>query len=173
MSAFNSDDTYNVIAEHVIEALQADAKFGSGGALAIKKWEQELRESAGDYNENELPAVAVTVDLSTQDEIRQDQDRTVYMALVMLYAAGGRLLTVQKNVKYYAARIERVMQQQYYTAKQLASVTADLADAVSGSVVVEKVTTEIGAGAFGESQTPRGVAALGFAISIDFTITED
>ena len=77
MSAFSSDDTYNVIAEHVIEALQADAKLGSGGALAIKKWEQELRESAGDYNENELPAVAVTVDLSTQDEIRQDQARPV------------------------------------------------------------------------------------------------
>ena len=36
MSAYNNDDTYNVIAEHVIEALQADSKLGSGGALAIK-----------------------------------------------------------------------------------------------------------------------------------------
>ena len=111
MSAFNSDDTYNVIAEHVIESLQADARLGTGGALAIKKWEQELREDAGVYNVNELPAVAVTVDLSGQAEASTGQDRATYMALVLVCVTGGRLINVKKTVKYYAARIERVMQQ--------------------------------------------------------------
>ena len=173
MSAFNSDDIYNVIAEHIIEALQADSKLGTGGTLSIKKWEQELREDAGDYNENELPAVAITVDLSEQDEQTNDQDRVVYLALIMVYIQGGRLITTAKNIKYYAARVERVMQQQHYTAKQLSDVTADLVDAQAGSVVVTKRDTAIGSGAIGDSQSLRGVAALSFAVSIDFTITED
>ncbi len=173
MSAYNNDDTYNVIAEHVIEALQADSKLGSGGALAIKKWEQELREDAGDYNENELPAIAVTVDLSEQDEVRVDQDRTVFLALIMIYTSGGRAITVRKNIKYYAARVERVMQQQHYTSKQLSSVTADLADAQAGSVIVEKRDTALVSGSIEEAGGLRGIAALTFAISIDFTITED
>lgn len=171
MSAFANDDTYNVVAEHVIEALVVDVKLKAKGALAITTWEQEFREDVEQYNDNELPLIAVTCDLSSQEEENTQQDRTTFVTTVWVVTGGGRLQNVTQSVKHYAARVERVMQQQHDTSKQLASVTADLADAQAGSVAVNKIGTAIGGGPAGESF--RGVAVLTFGVSIDFTITID
>ena len=144
MSAFQSDDYYNVIAEHVLETLQADSKLADAGALDVKTWEQELREDAGDFNSNELPAVSVTCDLSS----------------------------VEETVKSFAARVERSMNQQEAETKQLSDVTADLLESISGSVQVTPVGTVIGGGPV-EGNNLRGVAVLSFAVAVDFTVVID
>jgi hypothetical protein len=172
MTAFQTDDYYNVIAEHVIEALQADAKLTDSGTLDVKVWEQEFREDAGEYNANELPAVAVSCDLSSQDEANTQTDRRLYAVTVWVITKGSRLQNATQEVKAYAARIERCMQQQHATAKQLSDVTTDLLEAVSGSVVVQSLGTAIGGGAV-EDSTLRGVAVLTFGVSIDFNLTID
>jgi len=171
MTAFQTDDYYNVIAEHVIETLKLDAKLADSGALDVKLWEQEFREDAGEYNTNELPAVAVTCDLSQQAEASVAEDRRVYVVTVWVITDGGRKTNVEKSVKAYAARIERVMQQQHAGSKQLNDVTTDLLESVAGSVVVTPLGSAIGGGPVGESL--RGVAVLTFGVSIDFTITID
>lgn len=171
MTAFQTDDYYNVIAEHVIEALKLDAKLTDSGALDVKMWEQEFREHAGEYNTNELPAVAVSCDLSSHDEASLAEDRRVFVVTVWVVTDGGRKTNVEKSVKALAARIERAMQQQHAGTKQLNDVTTDLLDSVGGSVVVAPLGTAIGGGPVGE--TLRGVAVLTFGVSIDFTIIID
>ena len=172
MTAFQTDDNYNVVAEHVIEALQADTKLAAAGPLEIKTWEQEFRDSAAAFNANELPAVAVSCDLSGQDEASTEEDRRLYVATVWVVTGGERLKNMLQTVKAYAARIERVMQQQHADTKQLSDVTTDLLEAVGGSVVVTILSTAIGGGAV-ENNPLRGVAVMTFGVSIDFTITID
>lgn len=171
MTAFQTDDYYNVIAEHVIEAGQEDAKLGTGGTLAIKTWEAEHREGIEDYNNNELPAISCTVDLSAETEDTLGRNTNNYGLSIFIVVEGGRLKNVTQSVKAYAARFERVMSQQLLAGKQLSDVTTDLLDSVGGSVVVSKLGSAIGGGTVG--QTLRGVAALTFQVSIDFNIVED
>ena len=63
-SVYETDDTFNVIEEHIKQALQADTKFASGGALEIKTFEEEHREDVGTYGEHELPAISIEVNIS-------------------------------------------------------------------------------------------------------------
>ena len=172
MTAFQTDDYYNVIAEHVLETLQADAKLADLGALDVKTWEQELREDAGQFNANELPAVSVTCDLSSQDEAAIAEDRRVYAVTIWVVTDGARMQNAAQTVKAYAARIERVMQQQHAVSKQLTDVTTDLLDSVAGSVTVTSLGTAIGGGPV-EGNRLRGVAVMSFAVNIDFPITID
>ena len=171
MTAFQTDDYYNVIPEHAIEALQSDAKLGTGAALAITTWEQEPRENLNDYNENELPAVAVTCDLSVVAEATTGTDRRTYMLTLWVVTTGARLQEATKEVKAYAARIERVMMQQHDSSKQLSNVTADLLEAESGTVVVTSESTAFDGGT--EAGNLRGMAIMTFGVSIDFIITID
>ncbi len=173
MSSFNNDDYYNVIAEHIIEALQADAKLGTGGDYAIATWDAEFRDGdASVYNANELPAVAVAVDGAGAEEQNLNADTETFSASVLVITTGGRIQTVSQDVKKYAARIERVMKQQHITSKQLASVTGDIANTVADSVVVKKQAAAIGAATLA-GNTLRGVASLVFSVEIDFQIVED
>ncbi len=171
--SFDTDDTYNVIAAHVILALQADTKLGSGGTtLKVKTWEQELREDAGEYNDNELPAVAVTVNLSGQEVVTiGDRLEDGFIALIMVYTAGGQLRTAIQYVKRIAARIERVMQQQHLPLKQLSSLPSALAGGEPGSVEVAIQGTQVGGGDV--DSKPRGVAAISVGIKVEINMPED
>lgn len=171
MTAYQTDDYYNVIAEHVLEAIELDTKLADAGALDVTTWEQELRDN-GMYNENELPCIAATCDFSAQDEAALGADRRVFAVTVWVITDGGRKTNVEKSVKAYAARVERVMQQQHDPTKQLSDVTTDLLESVPGSVVVQALGTAITEGPV-EGNAIRGVAVLTFSVSIDFTITID
>jgi hypothetical protein len=172
MSSFQTDDYYNVVAEHVLEALQADAKLGTSGALEVKTWEQELREDAGDFNANELPAVSVTCDLSGVEVTGTHSIRKQFSVTIWVVTDGARMQVAAQTVKAYAARIERCMNQQDAESKQLSDVTTDLLESDGGSVQVAPVGTVIGGGPV-EGNHLRGVAVLSYAVSIDFTVTID
>tara|TARA_R110000824_G_scaffold152470_1_gene323702 strand:+ start:22850 stop:23368 length:519 start_codon:yes stop_codon:yes gene_type:complete len=172
MSAFQSDDYYNVIAEHVLETLQADSKLADAGALDVKTWEQELREDAGDFNSNELPAVSVTCDLSSVEDTGTQQFRRHFAVTVWIVTDGARMQNAAQTVKSFAARVERSMNQQEAETKQLSDVTADLLESISGSVQVTPVGTVIGGGPV-EGNNLRGVAVLSFAVAVDFTVVID
>ena len=172
MTAFVTDDYYNVLAEHVLEALQADVKLADAGALDVKTWEQELREDAGEFNSNELPSVSVAVDLSTVEVTGTQQIRRQFAVTIWVVTDGARQKNAAQTVKAYAARIERAMNQQDAESKQLSDVTADMLEAISGSVQVAPVGTAIGGGPV-DGNRLRGVAVMSFAVSIDFTVTID
>lgn len=180
MSAFDNDDTYNVIAEHVLEALQADAKLGTDGDLEIATWEQELREHAGMYNDNELPAVAATIHLGSQEVVTLgDRLENGFGGLIMVYTTGGQLRDTVQLAKRIAARIERVMQQQHLPDKQLSDLPTDLDGGEPGSVVVAIQGTQIGGGnvPIGETEDDgtvlRGVAAINIGINVEINMPED
>lgn len=172
MSEYGSDDTYNVIAEHVIEALQADPKLGTGGDLEVKTWEQEPREDASLYDEHELPAVSVTASLSGEDVVALD-DRMEYgyQVLIEVVVGGGVLRTVIQDAKKYAARVERVMRQQHLPDKQMSDLPADLDGGVPGSVEVSSPNTVIDGGAVNE--VVRGVAITSVSLAIEIDMPED
>ena len=172
-SNFDNDDYYNVIAEHALNAIAADAVLGTSGSMAFKIREQEFRGLASLYNQNELHAVAAAVDLSQQTPITTGVDTKAFGLNLWIITGGGRLQNVLKSVKDYAARTERVLLQQDNSNKQLDNVTADLLNAQSGSVRVEHAGSAIGGDAVGESETYRGVAVLSFAVEIDFEIVND
>ena len=173
MTAFQTDDWYNVVPEHVIEALQDDTKLGTGGTLAIKTWEPEFRDGADEYNENELPALAVTCDLAGTTAVALEQLTRAFVVTVWVVTDSGRKKNTEQSVKAYAARVERAMQQQHDASKQLKDVTTDLLESIATSVQVEPVGTAISDDAVQKSNARRGVAVLTFAVSIDFTITID
>lgn len=171
MTAFSTDDYYNVLAEHVIEALQADTKLDDAGALDVALWELEFREHAGLYNANELPVVAVTVDGAGESTEQIGSIRRSYEVSIWVVTDGGRKDETEKTVKAFAARIERVMGQQGDPTKQLADVPTDLLEAQAGSVIVTHTSTEIGGGAV--EGNLRGAAVLGFGVTVDFTLVFD
>ena len=172
MSAFSNDDTYNVVAEHVIEALQLDTKLGSGGALEIKLWEQELREDAASYNDNELPAIAVAVRIGGEDVISiGDRLEDGFIATIMTITGGGRLREIVQEAKRIAARVERVMRQQHLPDKQLNDLPADLDGGVTGSVEVSNPSTEADGGEVDDSL--RGVAVTTVSIAVEIDMPED
>lgn len=167
-SDYSSDDIYMVLADHINQTIVAETIFASGGALEIKTSEEELRADAGEYGLNELPAIAVACDLSDADEENIAQDIVYFTALVMIYTKGARLQNAKKEAKRYAANIERVMEQQGQSDKQLTTVTGDMDNAQSGSVTVERVASAIAAAEVEASM--RGVAAMAFRVGIVFTV---
>ena len=174
-SDYNSDDTLNVIEDHLIQALQADAKLGASGALEIKTWEQEHRDDISSYMENQLPAVSVEVGIQPPQDITiGDHVEYTYPATLLLVMTGGNLSTQRKDLKYRLARIVRVLQQQHYPSKQLVSLPDDLdgADPQGVQVVVESVFA-----AMGESERNpnvlRGFAEIAARVHVALTIPED
>lgn len=167
-SSYNSDDIYMVLADKINQTLALETIFASGGDLEIKTFEEELREDAGEYGENELPAIATACDLADRDEENIAQDVIYFTALVMCYTKGARLQNAKKEAKRIAANVERSMEQQSQSDKQLTTATADMDNAQAGSVTVERVSAAIAAGEIESSM--RGVAALAFRIGIVFTV---
>lgn len=172
MSAFSSWDTYNVIAEHIIETLQTDSLL-EGGALDIVTWDAETRENAAVYNDYELPAVAVEVVHSGQEINPLSKMQTAtYSALIITTTDGESDLQAAKQLaKRIASRIERVLRQQNRPSKQLSTVTADLEGACTDSVKVTNVATLTDGGVI--NNVLRGAAATTCEIEITYTPTID
>lgn len=172
MSAFSNWDVYNVIAEHIIETLQTDTVL-NGGTIGIQTWEAETRETAAEYNDHELPAIAVQV-FHSGNEINplSNMVRSTYSAIVLSTTAGDASLTVAKQAAArIAARVERLIRQQNRPSKQLSDVTTDLEGAFADSVIVSDVATLTDGGVV--NNVLRGAAATTFAIEITYTPTID
>jgi len=172
MSAFSSWDTYNVIAEHIIETLQGDSVL-NGGALGIQTFESETRETSAEYNDNELPAIAVEVVHAGQEINPLSKMQTAtYSALIITTTSGNVSLTLAKQLaKRIAARIERLLRQQNRPDKQLSDVTTDLEGAFADSVKITNVATLTDGGVI--NNVLRGAAATTCEIEITFTPTID
>lgn len=172
MSAFNSWDTYNVIAEHIIETLQTDSLL-EGGSLDIVTWEAETREDSAQYNDNELPAVAVEV-VHSGAEINPLSKMVTgsYGALIITTTGGGAdLKTIKQQAKRIAGRIERVLRQQNRPTKQLSDLPTDLEGAFTDCVKVTNVETLTDGGVI--NNVLRGAAATTCEIEITYTPTID
>ena len=172
MSAFSSWDTYNVIAEHIIETLQGDSVL-NGGVLGIQTFESETRETSAEYNDNELPAIAVEVVHAGQEINPLSKMQTAtYSALIITTTSGNVSLTLAKQLaKRIAARIERLLRQQNRPDKQLSDVTTDLEGAFADSVKITNVATLTDGGVI--NNVLRGAAATTCEIEITFTPTID
>ena len=173
--AFSNDDIWNVIEQHIVEALQADAKLGTGGALEIATWEQELREDVGTYQSNQLPAVGVEVIGQSAPDVIGIGDTVdyTYQAIVVIATTGGTLATVKADTKYYGSRAVRVLQQQHYPDKQLNNVTAAIGSAETGTVLVVVTNVDYGAGIAESSNALRGLIEISASVRISLTISED
>lgn len=173
--AFNNDDIWNVIEQHIVEAMQADAKLKTGGALAIATWEQELREDVGTYQSNQLPAVGVEVLGQSAPEVVAIGDTVdyIYDAMIVMTTTGGTLPQVKKDTKYYGARAVRVLQQQHYPDKQLNNVPAAIGGADPGSVLVTVANVDFGAGTVENSNVLRGLIEISASVRISLIISED
>jgi hypothetical protein len=172
MSAFSSWDTYNVIAEHIIETLQADTEFATSGSLEIQTWEAETRDPES-YNDYELPAIAVEV-MHSGAEINplSKMTRAEYTAAVFTITGGQAVLqTAKQQAKRIAARVERALKQQNRPSKQLSDVTTDLEGAYSDSVRVLNVETLNDGGVI--DNVLRGAATIRLNIEITFETAID
>jgi hypothetical protein len=161
-------DVYNVTATHILTTLQGDAELGAGGSLEIVTWEQELRESADAYQDNELPAVAVSVDFSGEELVTiGDRMEFGYLATVMVTTTSGQLQDMMEQAKQIAARAERVLRQQHLPILQLSDLPADIDGADPGSVMVAIQSTQFGGGLVANKLRGAGVILAGIAIDID------
>ena len=174
-SSYNNDDTFNVIEEHVKQALQADTKFASGGTLEIKKWEEEHRDDIGTYTEAQLPACSIEVNVSgVATDPTTDQLDYPYLAHVVIATGGGNLAQLRKDAKYFAARAVRVLQQQHYDDKQLSSLPADLDGGETGSVQVHVQSAEVMYGAMENNESVlRGLVDIVALVTVTYNIPED
>jgi len=173
MSAFSSWDTYNVIAEHVIETLQTDTELATAGSVEIATWESEPRETAAEYNDHELPAVSVDVVHAGQEIIPLSKMTSATFSVVIITTTGGQasLIAAKQMAKRIAARIERVLRQQNRANKQLSDVATDLEGGMSDSLRLTNVATLTDGGVI--NNVLRGAAATTCDITIDFTTPID
>ena len=173
MSAFSTWDYYNVIPEHFIEALQTDSVIGSGGADEVKTWEQERREDPSEYNDHELPAVAVEVTSTSQEVGELSGHCVLSVGVLVLVTTGGfsDRQTVMQTAKRIQVRIERNLRQQNRTAKQISDLPTDIEGAVANGIKIRTIATESDGGAI--NNVMRGVAGIASEITIDFTPTID
>lgn len=173
MSVFSNWDIYNVIAEHVIEALQADSVLGSGGGDEIATWDAETRETAAEYNDFELPAIAVEVIHSGQEINPLSLHTTAVYGATMWITTGGdaTLETVKQTAKRIGARVERTMRQQNRPAKQISDLPTDLEGAATDGVKVTNLQFDVDGGVI--NNVTRGIGRVICEITIDFKPTID
>lgn len=172
---YANDNTWNVVEDHVILALQADTDLKAGGGLAIATWEQELPEDAGVYQANLLPAVAVEViqqrgeaDIGFPDRVDQ-----TYAVVVVVVVAGGELRQVKLRTKEYLSRVVRVLQQQHHTSKQLSGLPAALSGGETGSVRVWLTNATLMAGHLESGGGLRGIAEISADVVVGMCLPED
>ena len=175
-STYNSDDTFNVIEDHIKQTLAADTKFASGGQMAIATFEQEHREDVGSYTEVELPAISVEVGVQTAEDIAiGDLVEYDYLAHVLVVTEGGKTDALLKaDAKYYAARVVRVLQQQHYPDKQLTSLPDDIDGGEAGAVRVNVTSAVVNVGTSERNPNVlRGLAEIFAVVSVGIQIPED
>jgi|TARA_Y100000310_G_scaffold331632_1_gene405562 hypothetical protein len=178
---YASDNWINVVEEHATHALQADGDLGTSGALEIQTWDEELREDAAQYTDQQLPAIVVNCqsmvpDFDAEEEGVPDGISITFPIQVWwIGTAADRQRRVLK-AKESLARIVRVLMQQHLTSKQLQLSTgeklpASLEWGVGGSVTVRVTGADFDDGEV--SSQFRAVGLVEADITISFTITGD
>ena len=179
MTTYATDDWLNIVEEHVKEALQADAKLGTGGDLEIKTWEEEHRQDLGTYEEHFLPACSIEVTIgapATDPTMGQDEFAFGASLLVVVggSSGGAKLSQVKKNAKHYGARVLRTLMQQQQSGKQLADLPADLSEGEVGAVRVAVQSVEPFAGTSERNQSVlRGWVEILALVFVTFNVPED
>lgn len=168
LASSDRDDVWNLIEEHIIEALQADADLGTGGELAIATWETELPEDVGVYQANLLPAVAVEVTGQYAEELIGIPDLAdwTYDVTIVVTVAGGTLTQVKTRTKRYVARIIRCLLQQHRTDKQLNTLTSEMEGADPYSVRVNIASSGTVAGRVTNGSGLRGVGEIAATVTV-------
>jgi|TARA_Y100000310_G_scaffold473_1_gene535 hypothetical protein len=174
--SFATDDWLNAVEEQTVLALQEDADLGTGGALEIVTWDEELKESPADYRDVELPALTVVCAGVSNGEIVGVPEglELDFQVEIWVTISAAQKSEREKALKEYLARVVRVMLQQTASSKQLSDLPAALDWADSGGV--RKV--DISGVTWNEGQTEqshvfRGVGVVETIVSIDFQITGD
>jgi hypothetical protein len=175
-SVYNSDDTFNVIEDHLRQTLEADTKLATGGDLAIVTWEQEHRDDISTYEEHLLPAISIEVGVQALTDIALgDLVDYSYLAHLLLITKGGQTQALLRaESKYYAARVVRVLQQQHYPSKQLTDLPSDLDGGEAGAVQV--IVTSAGVNVGTSERNPnvlRGLAEIFAVVTVGIQIPED
>jgi hypothetical protein len=172
---FNSDDTFNVIEDHIKQTLEADTKFASGGALEIKTFEQEHRDDIASYVSNQLPAISIEVAVQTLEDVAiGDLVEYGYLAHMLLITEGGQTIALAKqDAKYYAARAVRVLQQQHYPDKQLTDLPSDLDGGEAGAVRVIVTSATVDVDSERNPNALRGLAEIFAVVTVGIQIPED
>ena len=174
--AFNTDDTFNVIEDHLKQTLEADAKLTTGGTLAIATWEQEHREDVSTYTEIELPACSIEVGVQTAEDIAiGDLVDYSFLAHILIVTAGGQTLSLlQSEAKYYAARFVRVLQQQHYPDKQLTDLPSKIDGGETGAVRVNINSATVNVGTSERNPNVlRGLVEIFALVTVGIQIPED
>mgnify|MGYP003654668634 CR=1 FL=1 len=175
-STYNSDDTFNVVEDHIKQTLAADTKLTAGGSLAIVTWEQEHREDISTYEENTLPASSIEVGVQTAEDIAiGDLVDYSYLAHILVITRGGQTLALlQSEAKYYAARFVRVLQQQHYPDKQLTDLPSDLDGGEPGAVRVNVTSAVVNVGTSERNPNVlRGLVEIFAVVTVGIQIPED
>lgn len=164
---------YSVIQGNVIEVLEADSKLGSGGSLALATTRQRHLENVEEYSTIGLPAASVEAHfLSSSKEPIGSQTVREFQISIVLVVEGYDYRTTKQELKRYAARIERVMSEQYEADKQLNNLPSEIA-ADSGSVQVMVNAVIMDTRAVGNANRFRGVAEVAATLTIGFTEPTD
>jgi hydroxymethylpyrimidine/phosphomethylpyrimidine kinase len=153
---YDNDDTWNVVADHVLRALQQDAVLM--GELAIATWQQELPEDAAVFQANLLPAVAVETEGwqgATVEALTELVEHSYQVALAVV-VTGGELGVVMADTKRYIARALQVLEQQHLPSKQLDGLPSAIEGAEPGSVRLDVS----GATVLGEMLEGKGLRGL-------------
>ena len=176
-TVYNSDDTFNVIEDHIRQALVADTKLGSGGQMEIKTFEQEHRTDLASYNDNQLPAVSIEVGVQSLEDVAiGDLVEYQYLAHIIVVTEGGKTAAlIKSDSKYYAARVARVLQQQHYPdAPMAANLPGDLDGGELGAVrvTVSNVAHDVGSSERNPNAL-RGLVEIFAVVAVGFQIPED
>ena len=176
-TVYNSDDTFNVIEDHIKQALAADTKLATGGQMAIATFEQEHRTDLSSYMDNQLPAISVEVGVQSFEDVAiGDLIEYQFLAHIIVVTAGGKTAALIKaDAKYYAARVARVLQQQHYPdAPMAANLPGDLDGGEPGAVrvTVSSVAHDVGSSERNPNAL-RGLVEIFAVVTVGFQIPED
>lgn len=171
-TAFESDDYLNVAADHIIQTLQLDAELGGGGSLEIKKWEPEIREDAGSFNDIDLPAVSAAC-FGVAEELTGfgGRMRSTFQCSVIVTTAGGDETGTAQEAKRIAMRVARLLRQQQGPNKEYVGLPADLEGAIAGDL--ETSDPAVAAGSATVRDRLRGSAVITFNITLEIIMPVD
>jgi len=176
--AFATYEIYNLLAEKVIATLAADTVLASGGALEVKLWEQEFRDDAASFSDNELPAVSAAVVHSGGEvvEWKSGWHTAEFTAQILVTAAGnfssaGTYATPDAasiKARQIANRIERLCRQQNVLSKQFTAAPDALEGGIAKTLKVLSVTTTAFGGEVEGTNILRGAALIVVEFSVNF-----
>ena len=159
----------------VAEAAAGAVVTLSTPALQVRRFAQEHPENVDDIPAVGLPYMSVQA-VPTDQELLTIGDRAedLYsLSILIISAPAARDKEALRLVKYWAARVRRVLQQQHLPDKQLDGLPAVVAGGDTGSVEVSVSGPVLGTSQADNSSALRGVAEEHAVLAISTDIPED